>query len=74
MLYHVQALDASVEVVCAVILAEGYGGRSQEAQVVANSENSEIVPASTHPSVLGSPTKDSVLQMLLRLLVVCVCV
>ena len=44
MLYHVQALDASVEVVCAVILAEGYGGRSQEAQVVANSENSEDDP------------------------------
>ena len=41
MLYHVQALDTSVEVVCAVILAEGYGGSSQEGQVVANSENSK---------------------------------
>ena len=71
-------LNTSVEVVHAVILAEGYCGSSQEVETVANPgwmhENSENLSASTYPSVLGSPTKDSVLQMLLRLLVVCVCV
>ena len=69
-------LDAFVEVVHAVILAEGYCGSSQEVETVAipGLENSDSFPASTYPSVLGSPTKDSVLQMLLRLLLVCVCV
>ena len=36
-------LDASVEVVHAVILAEGYGGRCQEVEAVANPGCMKIV-------------------------------
>ena len=42
-------LDASVEVVHAVILAEGYGGSSQEVEAVANSGCKEIVRVFQHP-------------------------
>ena len=48
-LYHIQVLDASVEVVHAVILAEGYGGRSQEVETVANPGCMKIVRVSLLP-------------------------
>ena len=41
-LYHVQVVDASVEVVCAVILTQGYGWWSQEVESVIDSEKKQI--------------------------------
>ena len=68
-------MDASVEVVCAVILAQGYGWWSQEVESVIDSEKTQIKADTctfniTYPSAVGTPMLDSVLQqMSLRLLV-----